>query len=256
VADEGEAFAATRAGAGELILGKEWAEEEPRAQMQRYRAIKDISPIPVAVRLPRIMHTVEEDAWQKNLSNDCVYYASSLGGVGLILQQGGRVRGDVGLNVLNSYTALALRGLMSVTASLELSQAELRRMVRQAECEVEVVVHSRQLLMVLENSGYGSQLRDRKDMHFSLAQDYSGRAYLLNSQVQSHIDVVYALLGMPISRFRLDIAGVGTKLIERTVRLYIQALEAREDKERVKILRGNLMADWGLLTRGHWQRGV
>jgi len=147
---------------------------------------------------------------------------------------------------------------MSVTASLELSQAELRRMVRQADCEVEVevVVHSRQLLMVLENSGYGAELRDRKDMCFSLAQDYSGRTYLLNSQVQSHIDVLYSLLGMPISRLRLDIAGAGAKLIERTVRLYIQALEAREDKERVKILRGNLMDDWGLLTRGHWQRGV
>ena len=258
VADESEAFAATRAGAGELILGKEWAEEEVAAQIQRYRAIKDISPIPVALRLPRILHTVEEDAWRKSLSTDCVYYASSLGGVGLILPQGARVRGDVGLNVLNSYAVRALYGLMSVTASLELSQAELRRMVRQADCEVEVevVVHSRQLLMVLENSGYGAELRDRKDMCFSLAQDYSGRTYLLNSQVQSHIDVLYSLLGMPISRLRLDIAGAGAKLIERTVRLYIQALEAREDKERVKILRGNLMDDWGLLTRGHWQRGV
>lgn len=256
VADASEAFVAARAGARELILGKEWAEEGPSEQLEGYKALKEIVPIPVALRLPRIMHTEEEAAWQSNIHKDIVYYASSLGGVELILQQGGRVRGDVGLNVLNSYAAEALPGLLSVTASLELSQAELRRMNRQTNREVEVVVHSRQLLMVLENSGYAAFLRDRKGMRFSLAEDMVGRAYLLNSQVQSHIDVLYALLGMPISRLRLDIAGVGAELVERTVRLYTQALEAREDKERAKILRGNLMADWGLLTRGHWQRGV
>ncbi|MBT9157936.1 MAG: putative protease YdcP [Firmicutes bacterium] len=256
VGNAGEAEAAEASGAGALIFGREWVTGNLLEHLQLYQDTKKRTALPLCLRLPRILHSDEEKEWQSAIAPDDECYVSSLGGVEVVTLAGGQLRGDVGLNVANSYTALALRGLLSVTASSELSQAELRKLARHTAVEVEAVVHSRQLLMVIEQSLGGGELVDRKGLVFSLAKDYRGRTYVENPHVLSHLDSLYPLLGMPISRLRVDIAGVGMKLIAETVRLYAVALEMKEDPERLKVLRSNLMEHWGLLTRGHWQRGV
>lgn len=265
----GEADAAVSGGADYLLVGQEWLAVTPARLIELYREVSvKYSGVHTALRLPRILHTREELSWQELMTQGVEVYASSPGAVKVALDRGCVVRGDSGLNIMNSASCEALAGVQSVTLSLELASKEMAQLAKHTERELEVIVHGRTLLMATENCIWSGdckaraqckgrkKIRDRKGIDFPVVTDINCRSYILNSHVLSLIDHLGQLERMGISRLRLELAGSGPELVGSTVKNYREALLAGPNRERVFELRATTRSQWGLLTRGHWQRGV
>lgn len=129
-------------------------------------------------------------------------------------------------------------------------------------------MHGRPLLMVKENCIWSGQCQgrpkcfgkgqiiDRMGVKFPVVTDIRCRSYILNSHVLCLIDHLGQLERLGVSRFRLDLAGAEPSLVEGTVKNFKEAWRMGADRKRVAELRELLGTQWGLLTRGHWQRGV
>ena len=266
VANSREARAAAEAGADWLVFGKERLEYDVLEHITAFKAVAAHSALPVILRLPRIMHSDEEQLFAEHFIPGIEMLTSSLGGTRLASSQRCIVRGDSGLNIFNSRAVL-LPGLVSATISPELNKSELREMVQNAPMPLEVVVHGRQLLMVHENcilqgscggiksrcSSGGDTLTDRKNLKFPVFTDYRCRSYLYNSKTHSLIDSLHSLRQSAF-RLRLEVAGQGVEKVRQAVSLYGQGLFAA--RPPAESLRRQVEEIWGDLTRGHWQRGV
>lgn len=268
VADVEEARAAEAAGVDYLIYGREWLDGSVESAWHQFEAIWNNSSNDVILRFPRVMHTAEEQHWRHISPEGLPIMVSSPGAAHLAFEFTNKVYGDTGLNVMNSYSCEAIKSLSAVAISHELNRSEVIDLVGSSKVDLEVVVHGRQLLMVHANCTWSPQctgkgacqqngvLVDRKGAEFPIATDHRCRSYVLNSQVLSLIDTIPTLTRAGASRLRIEAAGAGASRIYKTVSLYRQALSIQGDRERMAILRGSLAQDWGILTRGHWQRGV
>lgn len=262
-----EARAAVSAGADWLAFGREWIESGLLGHIAAFREVRSSVNVPVALRLPRILHSDEESQIIALIEPDWEVLASS---PGIILAAGAAVsivRGDIGLNVFNSATASSLP-LSSATLSLELNRDEVVAALETCTVPLEMIVHDRSLLMVHENCilGDGScsrqghcrrrdTLHDRKGLDFPVHTDYRCRSYLLNSRPLSLIGHLRDMTALGISRLRLELAGEGAERIAETVRLYRRSIGGSAG-DSGKDLRDDIITLWGELTRGHWQRGV
>ena len=240
VASVEEARAAEAAGADYLIIGHEWVEGSLRNIWPQFESIWNNSSKDVILRLPRIMHTAEELSWRLIRPEGMPIMVSSPGAARLAQAFTKNLYGDTGLNIMNSSSIVAIKGLRAAALSHELNRSEILDLVERSEIDLEVVVHGRQLLMVHANclwsrdcKGKGtcrqsSVLVDRKGAEFPIATDYSCRSYVLNSQVLSLIDATSALTRAGVSRLRIEAAGVGPSLVGKTVSLYRQALSMQK----------------------------
>ena len=268
VIDLEEAHAAEEAGADYLIFGREWLDGSVENTWCHFEAIWNNCSKDVILRLPRIMHTQEEANWRLINPEGMPMLVSSPGAARLAQEFTNNVYGDTGLNVMNTSSITAVKGLRAVALSHELNRSEIIDLAERSALDTEVVVHGRQLLMAHANCIWSTHCRgkgschqssvliDRKGAEFTVATDYACRSYILNSQVLSLIDAIPTLARAGVNRLRIEAAGAGPGLIHKTVSLYRQALGVQGDRERITVLRGNLAQAWGILTRGHWQRGV
>jgi putative protease len=267
VASLEEAKAAVRAGAEWLGVGREWVEDDLEELFAAYYSVRDALEIPVALRLPRVLHTDEEDRVLAQLVGDEEIIASAPGILHAAAGKGCLVRGDSGLNVFNSVTATSLP-LASATLSPELNRSEVVAALTASKLPLELVVHDRTLLMIHENcilGGHGCTrsrgcrkqdvLCDRKSMNFPVHTDYRCRSYLLNARTTSLIGHLPDILAQGAGRLRLELAGIGPDAVYEAVSLYKASLHQR-DADGVKSAREHVAALFGDLTRGHWQRGV
>lgn len=268
VANAKEAAAAKAAGADYLIFGKEWLETSEEDHYRQYCVVANHIGPTVMLRLPRIMHTQEENLWKAVNPQNIPIMASSPGGIVLAREFSDSLYGDTGLNVMNTYSATVYKDLCSIALSHELNRREMRELAAHCVQELEVVVHGRQLLMVHANCTWSPECGgqgpcrkdrvfvDRKNMSFPVATDENCRSYLLNSQTLSLLDVIPTLKSAGIGRIRLELAGYGAEVVSHTVALYKQALKDPLNRDDLTYLRNSLTPHWGILTRGHWQRGV
>lgn len=262
-----EAVAAAEAGADWLAVGWEWAEQGLPALLEVYHSVRARIRIPVTLRLPRVLHTDEENWLLSHLDGSEEILASAPGVLTAAAGKGCTVRGDTGLNVFNSLTATSL-SIASATLSPELNRGEVMAVAAASPVPLEMAVHDRTLLMVHENCilndgrctrGRGCRgqdvLRDRKGLDFPVHTDYRCRSYLLNAHTTSLLGHLSDMVEGGVSRLRLDLAGAGPEAVAETVALYRASLpgfdagHAKADREKVS-------ARFGELTRGHWQRGV
>ncbi|KAF0194883.1 MAG: collagenase-like protease [Bacillota bacterium] len=268
VADLEEARAAEAAGADYIIYGREWLDVSAESAWRQFEAIWNNSSKDAILRFPRIMHTTDERNWRLIRPEGMSMMVSSPGAARLAQEFTNNIYGDTGLNIMNSSSIRAIKGLRAVALSHELNRSEIIDLAERSELDIEVVVHGRQLLMVHANCTWSPHCRgkdacrqsdvrvDRKGAEFPIATDYGCRSYVLNSQVLSLIDAIPTLTRAGVSRLRIEAAGASPSLVHKTVSLYRQALSIQSDRERIVVLRGNLAQEWGILTRGHWQRGV
>jgi putative protease len=134
-------------------------------------------------------------------------------------EAGLEVRGDFGLNVYNarSLDFLRRRGLVSATASFELSLARIRDMKK--PLPVEVIVYGRLPLMLTENCivrgsspncgkcGQEQFFCDRKGERFPVARAYGCRNVILNSHPLYLADKILDFHSAGISALRLSFTG-------------------------------------------------
>ncbi|HSL93425.1 MAG TPA: DUF3656 domain-containing protein, partial [Bacillota bacterium] len=267
VASLDEAVAAVGAGAEWLGVGSEWIETDLAGLLDVYRSVRAAVDMPVALRLPRVLHSDEEAFVLARLDGSEEIIASAPGILYAAAGRGCVVRGDGGLNVFNSLTPTSLP-LASATLSPELNRNEALAVLAKSALPLEIVVHGRTLLMVHENcilgehncsrsSGCRSQdlLRDRKGLDFPVRTDYRCRSYLLNAHTTSLIGHLPDMVAHGAARLRLDLAGTGPEAVAVTVALYKASFDQR-DADGVRAARVHVGAVFGELTRGHWQRGV
>ncbi len=121
----------------------------------RPERVRDL-PVPLAAVLPRVVWDSETEKLKERL--DAVRklgvseaLCGNLGQISLLTERGFRVRGDFGLNVFNSETAGELQrlGLVSLTASFELRDAQLRDLSK--PLPTELIGYGRLPLMLTEN---------------------------------------------------------------------------------------------------------
>ena len=110
---------------------------------------------PIAAVLPRVMTDDEMPVLRELLAalkamgiGEAV--VGSLGQIPAVMEAGLAVRGDFSLNLTNSFAARRMQdaGLKSVTASVELSARQIRRMA--AAANVEMIVYGRVPVMITE----------------------------------------------------------------------------------------------------------
>lgn len=266
VADAAEAKAAARAGADWLVLGGEWCETPLAERLILYSSLRGEVDRPLVLRLPRIMHTEEEEEVLAAVEPDWEVMSSSPGMLRRASEMGITVRADSGLNVFNCESAASLSP-RSVTLSSELNRGQVAMMLGCLHSEAELVVHGRQLLMVHENclleDGTCSRTRgchrrdtliDRKGYAMPVHTDYRCRSYLLNGPVLCLVDSMDEVLRLAVPRLRLELAGAGVESVFGTVQAYREAISRKG--AHAGDLRRNMQDLWGGLTRGHWERGV
>ena len=267
VCSSDEALAAARSGAEWLAVGREWVETDLPQLLAVYRSVRADVDIPVALRLPRVLHTDEEEWVLSRLDGSEEIIASAPGILHAAASKGCVVRGDSGLNVFNSLTPTALP-LASATLSPELNRGEVMAVLANSAVPLEIAVHERTLLMVHENCILGGggctrgrgchhhdMLLDRKGLNFPVYTDYRCRSYLLNAHTTSLIGHLADMVSGGASRLRLELAGEGSEVVAQAVALYKSSLERRSNDQAASA-REQVTELFGELTRGHWQRGV
>ncbi|MDP3488118.1 MAG: U32 family peptidase, partial [Bacillota bacterium] len=125
VADVEEARAAEAAGADYLIYGYEWLEGSAESTWRQFEAIWNNSSKDAILRFPRIMHTAEEQNWRLIRPEGMPIMASSPGAARLAEEFTNNVYGDTGLNIMNSSSIGAIKGLRAVAISHELNRSEV-----------------------------------------------------------------------------------------------------------------------------------
>ena len=212
----------------------------------------------VAAVLPRILHDGEMAALRQNLRivKDNGVKEALVGNLGLMLpvrEAGMAIRGDFGLNVMNSLSMSALRELelKSVTLSYEMTLPQIRDV---SKCvPAEILCYGRMPLMVTENclirgkTGEcacrqgATRLVDKTGADFPVIRDgNSCRSVLLNGKKLNWLD-------------RQDDLG---KLGLWGVRLYFTTENSKEVEHVLSSCISPVPFDPGACTRGLYLRGL
>ena len=212
----------------------------------------------VAAVLPRILHDGEMAALRQNLRivKDNGVKEALVGNLGLMLpvrEAGMAIRGDFGLNVMNSLSMNALRELelKSVTLSYEMTLPQIRDV---SKCvPAEILCYGRMPLMVTENclirgkTGEcacrqgATRLVDKTGADFPVIRDgNSCRSVLLNGKKLNWLD-------------RQDDLG---KLGLWGVRLYFTTENSKEVEHVLSSCISPVPFDPGACTRGLYLRGL
>ena len=212
----------------------------------------------VAAALPRIVHDRQLPALREDLravSKMGVKEAlvGNLGLMPVVMEAKMKVRGDVGLNVYNSYALLTLEELelASATVSFEMMLSQIRDMSKAIPCEM--VAYGRMPLMVTENCLFKGKtgecacqlgpikLVDKTGAEFPVIRDgNSCRSILLNGKKLSLLDRQNELA-------RLGLWGV---------RLYFTTENANDVDRVVASCVTPAPFDPGACTRGLYLRGL
>ena len=211
--------------------------------------------VPVAV-LPRILTDSELEPVQQALEalfdegvNEAL--VGNLGHAYLAKNAGMKLRGDFGLNALNSQTLDVLRqaGFLSATASFELRLSQIKDM--QKPLDTEAIIYGRLPVMVSDqcvikhSSGHctcqtPAQMADRMGSTFPVVKEYGCRNVIYNAHK----------LYLADKKDDLYSAGLwGLRLLFST----------ESPRECVEVARGHLgLSDYrpNVLTRGLYYRGV
>ena len=211
--------------------------------------------VPVAV-LPRILTDSELEPVQRALEalfdegvNEAL--VGNLGHAYLAKNAGMKLRGDFGLNALNSQTLDVLRqaGFLSATASFELRLSQIKDM--QKPLDTEAIIYGRLPVMVSDqcvikhSSGHctcqtPAQMADRMGSTFPVVKEYGCRNVIYNAHK----------LYLADKKDDLYSAGLwGLRLLFST----------ESPRECVEVARGHLgLSDYrpNVLTRGLYYRGV
>lgn len=177
----------------------------------RPERVRDL-PVSIAAVLPRVVWDSETEKIKQQLDgvrnlgvSDAL--CGNLGQISLLTEHGFRVRGDFGLNVFNSETAGELQrlGLISLTASFELRDAQLRDLSKPLPAEL--IGYGRLPLMLTENcilknrngkcACKGPGLVDRTGAVFPLLPDPgSCRTMIYNCKILNLLDKRDKLSGL------------------------------------------------------------
>ncbi len=213
---------------------------------------------PIAAILPRVVHNSE----MHTLISDLDRLASigirrvllgNLGQISVAQSRGFEIAGDFGLNLYNSramHMAQKL-GLVSATASFEMTLAQLRDMSK--PLPTELLIYGRLPLMLTENclmknrtgvcscTTSKSKLVDRMSEEFRIVKDASTcRSVILNGKKLFLLDKLEQLRELGLWALRLSFTTENPSEIDRTV----SSLHANAD------------FDPGSCTRGLYMRGV
>ncbi|MDR0446319.1 MAG: U32 family peptidase [Oscillospiraceae bacterium] len=168
--------------------------------LNKIRSFLDDPDITIAAVPPRVIFDSERSAVEKQLAaaRDAGITDALCGNLGQLLplrESGFRVRGDFGLNLFSSYSLAVARelGLVSATASIEMSLAQLRDAVK--PIDTEIIVYGRLPLMLTENCviktalgvcacGSFTGLTDRTGASFPVVRESADacRTVVLNSR--------------------------------------------------------------------------
>ena len=212
----------------------------------------------VCAVLPRIVHDSELAKLRNGLAQLYGLGVSDalVGNLGLIApvrDAGMRIRGDYGLNLLNSVAVGAVRELQlrSATLSFEMSLPQIRDVSKAVPCEI--LVYGRLPLMITENclmqgkTGSCSchlaptKLTDKTGADFHVIKDGdSCRSVLLNGKKLNLLDRQEDL----------------TRLGLWATRLYFTTENSREVDQVLASHRSPMPFDPGACTRGLYLRGV
>ncbi len=211
----------------------------------------------VCAVLPRVIWDSETKEVLRQL--DAVYergvrqaLVGNLGHFTLARSRGFALRGDFGLNLFNSRAmrALAHEGLLSATASFEMSFPQLRDLSKELPCEL--IVYGRLPLMLTENCVIKNRngvcacsqsftLTDRKGENFPVVRDPGTcRNVILNGKKLYLLDRQTELAGLGLWAARLRFTTESPGQIASTLRAWENALPF----------------DPGACTRGLYARGV
>ncbi len=213
--------------------------------------------IPVAAVLDRIIFDKQWPAVLSDLKTARTLgiehlVCTNIGQMPIVEKLGFSLRGDFGLNVMNSQAIKELRslGLGSCTLSFELNVAQMRDMSLSLDCEL--IAYGRLQLMVTENciikrrSGKCMQnaqniaLVDKTGRHFPLLCKPGHRNIMLNAEKLYLADKLPELSGLGLRHLRLDFTTETAHECVDVINAYCGGEELRS----------------GRTTRGLYFRGV
>lgn len=211
--------------------------------------------VPVAV-LPRIINDTQMKEVYATLQKLFDYgvneaLVGNLGQVVMARSAGMKLRGDFGLNVLNSYSLemLAEMGFLSATPSFEMRISQVRDMAK--PIDTELIIYGRIPLMVTEqciikesagrcNCQTPAQMGDRMGLVFPVVKEYGCR------------NVIYNAHKLYLADKKEDLYSAGLW----GLRMMFTTESAREC---VEVTKGHMgLSDYkpNVLTRGLYYRGV
>jgi putative protease len=228
--------------------------------------------------MPRILHEAEFDGAAALLSG---VQRATVGNLGLLraLAPDGedsetpsparRIDAHWSLNALNPWTvdALARLGVHTVWLSPELSERQVRSLVRSASAPVGIGIYGRQELMVTEHcvlmaEGECSRacagcrrragvrwLKDRKGYRFPVRTDAQGRTHIYNSVPLDLTGSVPDVLATGVAAVRIDLPVEDAAEVAEVVARVRAALEAGALGQETR-------KSAGQTTTGHFYRGV
>lgn len=212
------------------------------------------------IRMPEILKSEFNGTVKsiENLSNCSGLITDNLGVIEHFKSSKLKLAGDYKLNLLNSWSHLLFDELQLFTASEELNQSELTRLLRKEQYIH--ILYGRTELMLSEYCPIGStvggrahdvpcsvpcqsmdyRLADKRGEEFPIQTDLFCRSYIMNSKVKNNLDQQDALRRMGFQRFRADL----------TLEDYSEALAVIN-----AIIKGESLSVPDF-TRGHYRRGI
>lgn len=252
----GGAKAALNAGASfASVAAYNLADEEPA---------ENVWPI-----LPRVAHDSEIDTYLGIAERFGRAICSTLGQLKACAYRKIPAQAHWSLNATNAYTvnALAEMGAQFVWLSPELSGKQIASVARQSSVPVGIAVAGLSEVMVTEHCILMSMgpcaqncaecsrrkevlaLRDRKDYHFRVMTDVTGRSHIYNSVPLDLTDALEEIIDAGVGGIRLDLETALTSSVSHEVAVVRSALtDTLAGREVPKVDTS--------LTRGHFFRGV
>lgn len=172
--------------------------EELYSNMRRVVPFIENGVTEVAVSFPPVIHDDEQKQVNKMLekvkaAGISVALVGNLGHIRLAKENGFILRGDTGLNIVNSESLRTLResGLISAALSFELRLAQIRDISK--SIDTEIITYGRLPVMITENCVVKSSLgvcscdnsphlRDRRGMNFPIVKTFGCRNIVFNSK--------------------------------------------------------------------------
>lgn len=211
--------------------------------------------VPVAV-LPRILYDRETEDIRHKLAalrqrgvGECL--CGNLGHVYMVREADMAVRGDFGLNILNSWSLDIARqaGFQSATASFELRLAQVRDLAK--ALDTELIVYGRMPLMVSDqciisrsagkcNCENPVQMSDRTGSVFPVVREYGCRNVIYNAHKLFLADKIQDLQSCGLWGLRMMFTTENSRECEEAARSYCGKSEYRPN----------------VMTRGLYYRGV
>lgn len=170
----------------------------------------------------------------------------NIGHFELLKNLGFSLRGDYGLNIINSQAISEIRnqGAASCTISFEASLAAIKGM--SISLDSELIVYGRLPLMITENSvlkkrGFsGTSLIDKTGRSFPMLEDTAGRSVIFNADKLYLADKLQNFRQIGMRWLRLFFTTENPKECEGIVRAYLEDVPAVPER----------------MTRGLYYRGV